>query len=58
MNKNELYDAVSGINKEYIEASDDFEAVAADFRREKNRRIKKIVMKKINAEKFSYFYFR
>jgi len=40
MNKNELYDAVSGINKEYIEASDDFEAVAADFRREKNRRIK------------------
>lgn len=37
MKKNDLRDALSGINKDYISESDDFKAVSADFRKEKNR---------------------
>ena len=37
MNRNELQDAISGINRDFISESDDFKAVSADFRKEKNR---------------------
>ena len=35
MKKNDLRDALSGINKEYLSESDDFKAVSADFRKQK-----------------------
>ena len=38
MKKNDLRDALSGINKDYIAESDDFTAVSADFRKDKNRK--------------------
>lgn len=38
MKKNDLHDALSGINKNFIEESDDFKAVSADFRKVKSRK--------------------
>ena len=38
MKKNDLRNALSGINKEYISESDDFMAVSTDFRKYKNRK--------------------
>lgn len=37
MKKNDLHDALSGINKDFIAESDDFKAVSADFRKVKSR---------------------
>ena len=39
MNKNDLYNALSGINKDFIAESENFDAVAADFRKDKIRKI-------------------
>ena len=39
MNKNDLYNALSGINKEFIAESENFDAVAADFRKDRVRKI-------------------
>ena len=39
MKKNDLRDALSGIDRRYIEESDDLKAVSADFRKAKNRKI-------------------
>ncbi len=39
MNKNDLYNALSGIKKEFIAESENFDAVAADFRKERIRKI-------------------
>ena len=36
MKKNDLHDALSGINKDFIAESDDFKAVSADFRKVKS----------------------
>ena len=38
MKNDDLHNALSGINKEYISESDDFMAVSADFRKYKNRK--------------------
>ena len=38
MKKNDLHDALSGINKDFIAESDDFKAVSADFRKVKSRK--------------------
>lgn len=38
MKKNDLHDALSGINKDFISESDDFKAVSADFRKVKSRK--------------------
>lgn len=38
MKKNDLSDALSGINKDFLSESNDFKAVAANFRKEKNRK--------------------
>ena len=35
MRRNDLYDAISGINKDYITESEDTGAVSAQFRKEK-----------------------
>ena len=43
MKKNDLRDALSEINKDYIAESDDFKSVAADFRNEKKRQNRVIV---------------
>lgn len=40
MKKNDLFDALSGINKDYITESENFEAIAADIRKERNRKIR------------------
>ena len=40
MKKNDLRDALSGIDRDYIAESDDFKAVSADFRKAKNRKIR------------------
>ena len=39
MNKNDLYNALSGINKGFIAESENFDAVASDFRKDKIRKI-------------------
>ena len=38
MKKNDLRNALSGINKDFIAESDDFKTVSADFRKDKNRK--------------------
>ena len=38
MKKNDLRDALSAIDRRYIEESDDLKAVSADFRKAKNRK--------------------
>lgn len=43
MKKNDLHDALSGINKNFIEESDDFKAVSADFRKVKSRKNRIII---------------
>ncbi|MBR6924308.1 MAG: hypothetical protein IKH50_07205 [Oscillospiraceae bacterium] len=40
MKKNDLRDALSAIDRRYIEESDDLKAVSADFRKAKNRKIR------------------
>ena len=40
MNNNQLRNALSGINKAFIAESDDFGSVAADFKKEKTRRVR------------------
>lgn len=40
MKKNDLRDALSGIDHDYIAESDNFKAVSADFRKAKNRKIR------------------
>ena len=42
MKKNDLRDALSGIDRGYIAESDDFKAVSADFRKAKNRKIRAV----------------
>ena len=42
MKKNDLRNALSGINKEYLSESDDFKTVSADFRKQKTFKIKAI----------------
>lgn len=42
MRKNELYDAISGISRDYLSESENYEAIAADFRKEKT--LKKRIM--------------
>ena len=43
MKKNDLHDALSGINKDFIAESDDFKAVSADFRKVKSRKNRIII---------------
>ena len=43
MKKNDLRDALSGIDRDYIAESDDFKAVSADFRKAKNRKLWKML---------------
>ena len=38
MNKTDLQNAISGINRDFISESDDFKTVSADFRKDKNRK--------------------
>ncbi len=40
MKKNDLRDALSGIDRRYISEADDLKAVSADFRKAKNRKIR------------------
>ncbi len=40
MKKNDLYNALSGINKDYIAESEKFEAIAADVRMKRNRKLR------------------
>ena len=42
MRENELYDAISGISRDYLSESENYEAIAADFRKEKT--LKKRIM--------------
>lgn len=42
MKKNDLRDALSGIDRDYIAESDDFKAVSADFRKAKNRKVRAV----------------
>ena len=40
MKTNDLRDALSGIDRDYIAESDNFKAVSADFRKAKNRKVR------------------
>ena len=42
MKKNDLRDALSGIDRDYIAESDNFKAVSADFRKAKNRKVRTV----------------